>query len=347
MRHKTLLCNCNRTMTMDGKTIAAALSESGEPRIHDALCRQHVAAFEAAVKSGDDLLVADDFFEPIEKQGNDFLDGGDGNDSLIAGLGADSLNGGTGNDSLIGGGGTTVTNGSGGAGTGAGTCAPKEAVSREPTASRRSRGAMGVGIVLFPLYPVARQKVAPRTAETSEALEDQRGVVSAEAEVVRDRDVDLAGLRDVRRVVEVAIGIRVLVIDGRRDHARVDGHHAGGRLDAAGGTQEVTGHGLGRGDGDLGGEVAEGTLDREGLAAVVDRGRGAVGVDVTHFGLLDAGLGEGAVEAERKALPFLILAGDVIGVAGGAVTGELAIDAGAAGLGVLKGLDDEDRKSVV
>ena len=58
MRHKTLLCNCNRTMKMNGKTIAAALGESGEPRIHDALCRQHVAAFEAAVKSGDDLLVA-------------------------------------------------------------------------------------------------------------------------------------------------------------------------------------------------------------------------------------------------------------------------------------------------
>jgi len=58
MRHKTLLCNCNRTMTLDGKTIAGALGESGEPRIHDALCRQHVAAFEAAVKSGEDLLVA-------------------------------------------------------------------------------------------------------------------------------------------------------------------------------------------------------------------------------------------------------------------------------------------------
>ncbi len=58
MRHKTLLCNCNRTMKIDGKTINAALGESGEPRIHDALCRQHVAAFEAAVKSGDDLLVA-------------------------------------------------------------------------------------------------------------------------------------------------------------------------------------------------------------------------------------------------------------------------------------------------
>jgi len=67
-----------------------------------------------------------------------------------------------------------------------------------------------------------------------------------------------------------------------------------------------------------------------------------VGVDVTHLGLLDTGLGEGAVEAEREALPFLVLAGDVVGVAGGAVTGELAIDAGAAGLGVFEGLDHED-----
>jgi ferredoxin len=58
MRHKTLLCNCNRTMKPDGKTIAGALGESAVPQIHEALCRQHVAAFEAAVKSGDDLLVA-------------------------------------------------------------------------------------------------------------------------------------------------------------------------------------------------------------------------------------------------------------------------------------------------
>jgi len=57
MRHKTLLCNCNRTMRIDGKSLAAALGDA-EPRVHDALCRQHLAAFEAAVKTGDDLLVA-------------------------------------------------------------------------------------------------------------------------------------------------------------------------------------------------------------------------------------------------------------------------------------------------
>lgn len=58
MRHKTLLCNCNRTMRIDGKSLAAALGEAAEPRVHDALCRQHLASFEAAVKTGDDLLVA-------------------------------------------------------------------------------------------------------------------------------------------------------------------------------------------------------------------------------------------------------------------------------------------------
>lgn len=57
MRHKTLLCNCNRTMTVDGKAIAGALGD-GESRVSEALCRRHVAVFEAAVKTGDDLLVA-------------------------------------------------------------------------------------------------------------------------------------------------------------------------------------------------------------------------------------------------------------------------------------------------
>lgn len=58
MRHKTLLCNCNRTMRIDGKALAQGLGEDAAPKIHDALCRQHLAAFEAAVKTGDDLLVA-------------------------------------------------------------------------------------------------------------------------------------------------------------------------------------------------------------------------------------------------------------------------------------------------
>ncbi len=58
MRHKTLLCNCNKTMQLDGKGIAGALGISDAPAVQSELCRQHLAAFESAVKSGDDLLVA-------------------------------------------------------------------------------------------------------------------------------------------------------------------------------------------------------------------------------------------------------------------------------------------------
>ena len=57
-RHKLLLCNCNRTSPIDGKAVAGALDLAAPPLIHTELCRKQVAAFEAAVKSGDDLLVA-------------------------------------------------------------------------------------------------------------------------------------------------------------------------------------------------------------------------------------------------------------------------------------------------
>src|SRR3970040_354828 len=57
-RRKLLLCNCNRTMPLDGKAVAGALALDAVPRVASALCRRHAADFEAAAKSGDDLLVA-------------------------------------------------------------------------------------------------------------------------------------------------------------------------------------------------------------------------------------------------------------------------------------------------
>ena len=57
-RSKLLLCNCNRTMSVDAKTLASALALEGAPAVATELCRRHVAAFEAAVKGGGDVLVA-------------------------------------------------------------------------------------------------------------------------------------------------------------------------------------------------------------------------------------------------------------------------------------------------
>jgi ferredoxin len=55
---KLLLCNCNRTMPIDGKAVAKALDLDTAPHVNSELCRRHLAAFEGAVRSGHDVVVA-------------------------------------------------------------------------------------------------------------------------------------------------------------------------------------------------------------------------------------------------------------------------------------------------
>ena len=54
---KLLICNCNKTMPLDGKALGSALKQ-GALHVHSELCRRHIAAFEAVAKSGEDLVVA-------------------------------------------------------------------------------------------------------------------------------------------------------------------------------------------------------------------------------------------------------------------------------------------------
>lgn len=56
-KNKLLLCNCNRTMPLDSKAVARTLGIDPVPHVQTELCRRHLAAFEAAAKSGEDLLV--------------------------------------------------------------------------------------------------------------------------------------------------------------------------------------------------------------------------------------------------------------------------------------------------
>lgn len=58
MAKPKLICNCNKTMPLDAKALGTALKLEAAPNIASELCRRHVAAFEAAVKNGDDLVVA-------------------------------------------------------------------------------------------------------------------------------------------------------------------------------------------------------------------------------------------------------------------------------------------------
>lgn len=58
MPKSRLICTCNKTMPLDAKAIAAALRLDSAPNLANELCRRHLASFEAAVKSGEDVVVA-------------------------------------------------------------------------------------------------------------------------------------------------------------------------------------------------------------------------------------------------------------------------------------------------
>ena len=119
--------------------------------------------------------------------------------------------------------------------------------------------------------PAGRVISSGRRRSAGEPAEDQGDVLAAEAEAVRERDVDLLAAGLVGDVVEVAVVAGVVEVDRRRDHAVADRQQADDRLDAAGRRDQVAHHALGAGDGHLVGRVAEAPLDGQGLDRVVDR----------------------------------------------------------------------------
>src|SRR5438132_13318666 len=90
-----------------------------------------------------------------------------------------------------------------------------------------------------------------------ERPQNQRCVVAAEAEGVGHGGADGDAAGGVGDVVEIALGVRVLVVDGGGDDAIADRLDAEDGLDGAGGAKEVAGHRLGRADGDTVGVVAK------------------------------------------------------------------------------------------
>jgi ferredoxin len=53
-----LICNCERSMALDGKMLCRALGAEGEARVHNQLCRSEIEAFRGAIAGGDQVLVA-------------------------------------------------------------------------------------------------------------------------------------------------------------------------------------------------------------------------------------------------------------------------------------------------
>src|SRR4029453_9379993 len=100
----------------------------------------------------------------------------------------------------------------------------------------------------------------------------ERHVVATEAEAVAQGYLDVAVRRLVRRVIEVAFGVRVLIIDRRRDDAIADHERADQEFQRASGSEHVPGCRLRGADVELLCVVAKHRLDRSRLVEVV-RGR--------------------------------------------------------------------------
>src|SRR3990172_12691718 len=109
-----------------------------------------------------------------------------------------------------------------------------------------------------------------------------------------------AGAGLVGNVVEVAVGIADLVVDGRRNGSMAHSQYGDDRLDRPGPSEDVASHRLRRGDWHPISILAESELDGGGLGRVLGHGRSAVGVDVADLGGPDAGIFHGSDHRPRR-----------------------------------------------
>ena len=131
----------------------------------------------------------------------------------------------------------------------------------------------------------------------------------------------------MRHVVEVALGIGVIEVDGRRRHLITQRKNAENTFDYAGGTQQVAGHRLGRAHRETCGMSPKSLFDRDGFRAISEHGRGRVGVQILDCRRIEPRIAQGIAHREGCAGAILGGRGDVVRVSAHAEANELGIDA--------------------
>ena len=124
------------------------------------------------------------------------------------------------------------------------------------------------------------------------AAQDQRGIDAAESKGIRQTNVEAVGDGLIGHIIQVALGIHVFQVDGRRQHLTLERQHGDAGFQSASAAQQVAMHGLGARDFELvaQGVLAEDRLDGLRFIAVAGRSCGGVGVDVAHLFRSDAGV---------------------------------------------------------
>src|SRR5208283_2319404 len=97
-------------------------------------------------------------------------------------------------------------------------------------------------------------------SSTGEASKNERDVLAAETKAVRKRNIHLLATGHVGYVVQVAVGIGMIEIDRRRQHAVADCQQANDCFDAASRGDQVPHHALGTRDRHFKGRFSKGPL---------------------------------------------------------------------------------------
>ena len=104
---------------------------------------------------------------------------------------------------------------------------------------------------------------AKESGSRFESSNDERDILAAESEAVRQRDVDRGFTSSMRDIIEIAVGIGIVEIDRRRSDTVAYRQQADDRLDAPRGRDQMTHHALGARDRNPIRLLAEGSLDRQ------------------------------------------------------------------------------------
>ena len=150
----------------------------------------------------------------------------------------------------------------------------------------------------------------------------------------------------MRHIVQVALGVGNVQIDGGRRDLIAQGQHRDSGLQAARAAQQMAGHGFGGADGELISVLAKDALERGGFNTVAHFGGGAVRIHIVDLFGFNAGvLNRQAHHAERSIAVYR-RAGDVIGIAAHAITDDFGQDVRTAPPGMLELFEHQNARAL-
>src|SRR4051812_27745200 len=181
---------------------------------------------------------------------------------------------------------------------------------------------------------------------SSPAFEEERAIRPAEAEGVAERVFHTRFARVIRDAIEIALGVLIVQINGRRQALILQRQNRDASFESAGAAEQVPGHRFRGADGNLLRMFAEKILDGLGFEHVTNGSRRPVRVDVADLVAADARVFHRFFH--HAVAPFVLRSGlgDVIRVPAHAIADNLCEYVRAALFRTFKLFQDQDPRAL-